>query len=128
VAYLNLRSALDLVQTECEEDRMALNMLRRALEEPTRQITQNAGLDGAVIVEEIKRRQQASANPMIGFDVMRAESGDLGKWGVIDPAKVVRAALENAVSVAGMILSTDTLIADVPEPQANEAPVPVMDY
>lgn len=119
VAYLNLSGALDAIQTVFEEDRMALNMLRRALEEPTRQIAQNAGADGAIVVEAIRRCQRDSGNQMIGFDTMRGEYGDLVQWGIIDPAKVVHAALENAVSVASMILSTDVLIAELPEPKQN---------
>jgi len=129
VAYLNLCAALDTVATTFEEERMALNMLRRALEEPTRQIAQNAGADGAVVVDAIQRRHRDSGNPMIGFDAMRGEYGDLVQWGIIDPAKVVRAALENAVSVAGMILSTDALIAELPEPKHNGATLaPEMAY
>jgi chaperonin GroEL len=129
VAYLNLAGALDSVATRFEEDRMALTMLRRALEEPTRQIAQNAGVDGAIVVDAIRRRHHDSGNPMIGFDAMRGEYGDLVQWGVIDPAKVVRAALENAVSVAGMILSTDALIAALPEPKHNGAALaPEMAY
>jgi len=129
VAYLNLCGALDAVHTEFEEDRMALNMLRRALEEPTRQIAQNAGADGAIVVDTIRRHQRDSANPLIGFDAMRGEYGDLAQQGIIDPAKVVRAALENAVSVAGMILSTDALIAELPAPKQTGATVaPEMAY
>jgi chaperonin GroEL len=129
VAYLNLRDALDTVAAEFAEDRMALNMLRRALEEPARQIAQNAGLDGAVVVEEIKRQQHERDSRNIGLDAMREEYGDMVAWGIIDPAKVVRAALENAVSVAGMILSTDALIADLPEPQnARAVGATEMDY
>jgi chaperonin GroEL len=129
VAYLNLVDALDSVEPRFDEDRMALNMLRRALEEPTRQIAANAGEDGAVVVEEIRRRQQASGNRLIGYDALRGDYGDLAEWGIIDPAKVVRTALENAVSVAGMILSTDALITELPEPKKNGGvPAPEMDY
>ena len=130
VAYLNLAPALDSVKTTFEEDRMALNMLRRALEEPTRQIVQNAGEDGPVVIREILRRQKETGNRNIGFDVLRGEYGDLAQWGIIDPAKVVRIALENAVSVAGMILSTDALISELPEPKKNGAGAtpPDMEY
>jgi chaperonin GroEL len=115
--------ALDALHTEFHEDAMALDMLRRALEEPARQIAQNAGADGAIAIDTIRRRQCDGANRMIGFDALREEYGDLVEWGIIDPAKVVRAALENAVSVAGMILSTDALIAELPEPKQNGAAV-----
>jgi chaperonin GroEL len=114
VAYFNLAPALERVETTYEEERMALNILRRALEEPTRQLARNAGADGAVVIEEIRRRQRETDRRSIGYDVLRGEYGDLTEWGVIDPAKVVRIALENAVSVAGMILSTDALITEVP--------------
>ncbi|MEN9934042.1 MAG: hypothetical protein RLZZ387_621 [Chloroflexota bacterium] len=120
VAYMNLAGALDAVPTTFDEDRMALTMLRRALEQPTRQIVANAGLDGGLAVEEIQRRQHESGVRSIGYDVMRGAYGDLVAWGVIDPAKVVRTALENAVSVAGMILSTEVLIAEVPESSARD--------
>jgi len=129
VAYLNLIPALDRVQTSYEEERLALNILRRALEAPTRQIARNAGDDGAVVIEEIRRRQRETGSHTVGYDVLRGEYGDLTAWGVIDPAKVTRTALENAVSVAGMILSTDVLITEVPEPkEGNAAPAPAMDY
>ncbi len=121
--------ALNGVETSYEEERMALNILRRALEEPIRQLAGNAGVDGAVVMEEVRRRQRESGNHSLGYDVMRGEYGDLSAWGVIDPAKVVRTAIENAVSVAGMILSTDALITEVPEPKkSNGVPTPEMDY
>jgi chaperonin GroEL len=129
VAYLNLIGALDAAKIEFDEDRMAQSMLRRALEEPTRQIVRNAGEDGPVVIQEIRRRQQERDSRNIGFDVLRGEYGDLAEWGIIDPAKVVRTALENAVSVAGMILSTDALITELPEPKKNGAQMaPEMDY
>jgi chaperonin GroEL len=128
VAYFNLAPALERVETTYEEERMALNILRRALEEPTRQLARNAGADGAVVIEEIRRRQRETDRRSIGYDVLRGEYGDLTEWGVIDPAKVVRIALENAVSVAGMILSTDALITEVPEKKTNGAPSPEMEY
>jgi chaperonin GroEL len=129
VAYFNLALALEQVETTYEEERMALQILRRALEEPTRQLAGNAGADGAVVIAEIRRRQRETGSRAIGYDVLRGEYGDLTHWGVIDPAKVVRTALENAVSVAGMILSTDALITEVPEPkQRDGAPAPEMDY
>ncbi len=130
VAYLNLIPALDGVETTYEEERLAINILRRALEEPARQIARNAGVDGSIVVEEIRRRQRETGNRNIGYDVMRSDYGDLTAWGVIDPAKVARTALENAVSVAGMILSTDALIAEVPEPKKSNGtpPMPDMDF
>lgn len=120
VAYLNLIPALDRVQPEFEEEAMAIRVLRHALQAPTHQIAENAGVNGAVVVAEIRRRQAELGNPHVGYDALREEYGDLLAWGVIDPAKVTRAALENAVSVAGMILSTDAIVAAVPEGSAPE--------
>jgi chaperonin GroEL len=129
VAYLNLAPALDHVEVTYDDERMALNMLRRALEEPVRQIAINAGEDGAVVLEQVRRQGRESGNRNVGYDVIRNDYGDLVAWGVIDPAKVVRSALQNAVSVAGMILSTDVLITEVPEPKPSAgAPAPEMDY
>jgi chaperonin GroEL len=82
-----------------------------------------------VVIREIERRQQEIDSRMVGFDALSGEYGDLAQWGIIDPAKVVRTALENAVSVAGMILSTDALITEVPEPKKDGVtPSPEMDY
>lgn len=122
VAYLNLIEALDHVPTDFEEERMALKLLRHALQEPTRLIAENAGVNGAVVLAEIRRRQADSGNRNLGYDALRDDYGDLMQWGVIDPAKVARTALENAISVAGMMLSTDALIADVPDEQAETMP------
>jgi chaperonin GroEL len=121
VAYLNLIPTLDSVETTFPEERTALDLLRSALAEPARQIAANAGIDGSFVVAEIKRRQEAAGNRNIGYDAMRDEYGDILTWGVIDPAKVVRAALENAISVAGMILSTDALIVEAPEEERAPA-------
>jgi chaperonin GroEL len=115
VAYLNLLPALDDLPTTLEEERMALNLLREALEAPAVQIAENAGAEGHVVVEQIRQRQRAAGNLAVGFDAAAEAYGDLVQLGIVDPAKVVRAALENGVSVAGMILSTDTLIADAPD-------------
>jgi chaperonin GroEL len=121
VAYLNLTDTLAAVPTAFEEDRMALAILREALEAPTRQIAQNAGFDGPIVVDAIRRRQAEAGSARIGFDALRGEYGDLLEWGIIDPAKVVRSALENAISVAGMLLSTDVLIAELPTQHSDGA-------
>src|SRR5690606_20708795 len=90
-------------------------ILRRALEEPLRRIAINAGLDGSVIVEEAKNRKAGDGNDRIGFDAQRGEWGDLVVKGIIDPAKVTRSAVENAVSIAAMVLTTNCLVTDRPE-------------
>jgi chaperonin GroEL len=126
IALLNAIPALDNVQTQFEEERMALNILRRALEEPLRQLAINAGEDGSVVVNQVRTHQREHNNPNYGFDVMTGKYVDLMQAGIIDPAKVVRSALENAVSVAGIVLTTDALITDAPEPKKNGARTPSM--
>lgn len=126
IALLNAIPALDQVQTQFEEERMALNILRRALEEPLRQLAINAGEDGSVVVNQVRTLQREYNNPNYGFDVMTGKYVDLLQAGIIDPAKVVRTALENAVSVAGIVLTTDALITDAPEPKQNGAKTPSM--
>ncbi len=103
--------ALDSVQAEGEEA-TGVNILRRALEEPLRQIAYNAGFDGSVTVAGVRNAQHG-----YGFDASTGEYVDMFKAGIIDPVKVTRSALQNAVSIAGMVLSTDTLITDIPEEQ-----------
>ncbi|MFQ3633567.1 chaperonin GroEL [Roseiflexus sp.] len=126
IALLNAIPALDKVETQFEEERMALNLLRRALEEPLRQLAINAGEDGSVVVNQVRTLQREHNNPNYGFDVMTGSYVDLMQAGIIDPAKVVRSALENAVSVAGIVLTTDALITDAPEPKKNGARTPSM--
>jgi chaperonin GroEL len=90
-----------------------------------RGIVENAGLDGAVVVAETRRRQQETGNLAIAYDVLSNTYGDMFEKGIIDPAKVTRSAVENAASIAAMILSTEALITDIPEPQpAIPAPPP----
>jgi len=93
-------------------------ILKRALEEPLRRIAINAGLEGSVIVEEIKKRNQKG----LGYDALRNEFVDMVERGIIDPLKVTRSALENAASVATMILTTETLVTEVPEKEKAAAP------
>jgi chaperonin GroEL len=126
VALLNAIPALDEVQTRFDEERMALNVLRRALEEPLRQLAANAGDDGSVVVDQVRATQRKHNNLNYGYDVLTGAYVDLMAAGIIDPAKVVRTALENAISVAGMILTTEALIVDAPEPKKEKTP-PVPD-
>jgi chaperonin GroEL len=114
VALINGIAALEGVKAE-GDIKTGVNILRRALEEPMRGIAENAGYDGAVVVESVRRKQQEGKNSNIGFDVISEEYLDMIKAGVIDPAKVTRSAVENAVSIAGMILTTEALISDKPE-------------
>jgi chaperonin GroEL len=90
---------------------------------PMRKIASNAGQDGAVIIENVRRRQQSEKNPRIGFNVMSGEYEDMIEAGIPDPAKVTRGAVENAASIAAMILTTEALITDIPE-EAKPMPSP----
>lgn len=115
VALLRAVKALDRLKLENEES-IAVNILRRALEEPLRMIAQNAGVDGAVVVEEVKK---GSGNH--GYNAATGEYGDMIKWGIIDPAKVTRSALQNAASIAGMLLTTECIVTDIPKKEDDHA-------
>jgi chaperonin GroEL len=114
VALLNAVKALDKVKAEGDE-LTGVNILRRALEEPFRQLVANAGQDGGVMLEAVRRKQAEAKSGTWGYDVIKNEIVDLVKTGIIDPAKVTRSALENGASVAAMILTTEALITDLPE-------------
>jgi chaperonin GroEL len=87
-----------------------------------RKIAENAGKDGSVVVENVRQKQAKEENKLIGFDVLTEEYVDMVKGGVIDPAKVTRGALENAASIAAMILTTEALITDIPEEEPKMPP------
>jgi len=115
VALLNVIPALDNVDAANEDERAAVQILRRALEEPIRQIARNAGEDGAVVINTVRRFQKEQNNTTIGYHAITGEYGNMLEQGVIDPVKVTRSAVQNAVSIASMILTTDALITDIPE-------------
>jgi len=115
VVLINAVSALDSVTSEDRDIHTGINILRRALEEPMRRLAENAGYDGAVIIQEVRRRQQETGNKKLGFDVLAEDYLDLVEQGIIDPAKVTRSAVENAASIAAMILTTEALVTDIPE-------------
>ena len=115
VALINAVPALDSVKMTYPDEQTGVTCVRRALEEPMRMIAANAGQDGAVIVQEVRRRQKSRKNPNIGSDVLANDYGDMLEKGIIDPAKVTRSAVENAASIAAMILTTEALITDIPE-------------
>ena len=127
VALITVASVLDNVKVNSPEEQTGVNIVRRALEEPMRGITRNAGLDGSVIVQEVLRRQKDAGSTRIGFDVMSEEYVDMVKAGIIDPAKVTRGALSNAASIAAMILTTEALVTDVPVKDKPAAP-PMPEY
>lgn len=132
VALVNIAPALESL-TKGEgaltgDVRTGVLILRRALEEPLRQLAENAGEDGAVVVGEVRRLQKEQNNPNLGFNVMTEEYEDLLAAGIADPAKVTRSALQNAASIAAMILTTEALITDAPEREKMSAPPPMPDY
>ncbi|HIC94217.1 MAG TPA: chaperonin GroEL, partial [Anaerolineae bacterium] len=113
VALINAMPALDRIQLDGNPDEeTGVRIVKRALEEPMRQLAVNAGYDGAVVVEEVRRRQKETDNDCLGFDVLAEEYRDLVEAGIIDPAKVTRAAVENAASIAAMILTTEALVTE----------------
>jgi len=126
VVLLNAADKLSELKLDGDQA-VGVRALKRALEEPLRQLVENAGLEGSVVVEEVRRQQKAHKSTNVGFDVAEEEYTDLVKRGIIDPAKVTRSAAENAVSIAGMILTTEALITEVPEKEHHGAP-PMPDY
>ena len=126
VALMNAAIALDKIKLTGDEA-TGITILRRALEEPMKQIAVNAGLDGSVVVSEVRRHQKDKKNTKIGYNVMSSEYVDMVSVGIIDPAKVTRSAVENAVSIAGMILTTEALVTDMPEKDKPPAP-PMPEY
>jgi chaperonin GroEL len=122
VALVNAMKVLDDVKMNNEDEQIGVNIVRKSLEVPMRKIAENAGKEGSVIVENVRQHQKAKKNDHIGYDVIKDEYIDMVKGGVIDPAKVTKGALENAASIAAMILTTEALITDVPE---KEKPMPM---
>jgi len=128
VALINAMEAVKGLKLEFDDENIGINSVRRALEVPMRKLSENAGQDGAVIVEEVRREQKSKKNKNIGYDVMKGEFVDMVKAGIIDPAKVTKGALENAASIAAMILTTEALVTDVPEKERAQAAPPMPDY
>ncbi len=123
VALINAIPALDDVDVAYDDERTGVSILRKALEMPLRKIAENAGEDGAVILATVRRLHEERGNERIGFDVLQSDFADMVERGIIDPAKVTKGALSNAASIAAMILSTEALITDIPEPKK---PMPEM--
>ncbi|MGH2593369.1 MAG: chaperonin GroEL [Anaerolineae bacterium] len=115
VALINAISALDKVKPEIDDEVTGVAIVRRALEEPMRRLAMNAGMDGAVVIDNVRRKQKEDKNKNIAYNVLTSEYEDMIKSGIMDPAKVTRSAVENATSIAAMILTTEALIADKPE-------------
>jgi chaperonin GroEL len=119
ISLINASAKLDKLAKdhagENEEIRVGINIVKKALEAPIRKLASNAGEDGSVIIDTVRRTAAEKKNKNIGFNVLSGKYEDMIKSGVIDPVKVVRGALENAASIASMILTTDVLITDLPE-------------
>jgi chaperonin GroEL len=110
VALLRAQKALDGLKDLETDEKIGVQIVRRAIEEPTRQLADNAGAEGALVVEEVKKRKGNE-----GYDVASEEYTDLVKAGVVDPTKVTRSALQNAASIAGLLLTTEALVTEIPE-------------
>jgi chaperonin GroEL len=117
VAYVRAIAALGNVNTINEDEATGVQIIRRSLEEPLRQIVTNAGIEGSVVVNKVKEGKGD-----FGFNARTEEYENLIAAGVIDPTKVTRIALENAASIAGMLLTTECVIAERPEPKSSAAP------
>jgi chaperonin GroEL len=110
VAFLRAQKVLDNIKDLEGDEKVGVAIVRRAIEEPTRQLADNAGKEGALIVEEVKKRKGNE-----GYDVANDEYTDLVKAGIVDPTKVTRSALQNAASIAGLLLTTEALVTEIPE-------------
>merc|ERR1711904_765092 len=115
VVFVKAISALDKLKVDNSDQKMGVDIVRRALKAPAKQIADNAGQDGAVIVGNLLESTDAN----YGFNAQTNEFTDLVKAGVIDPTKVVRSAIQNAASVAGLLITTEAMVADKPEPPAG---------
>ena len=128
VTLMNAVSALDdLMKTDeikkaHEDIRTGVMIMRKSLEVPMRKITSNAGEDGSVIIENVRRLQKSRKNHRVGYNVLTEDYVDMVEAGVPDPAKVTRGAVENAASIASMILTTEALISDIPDDDDDGMP------
>jgi len=118
VALLRCLTAIDGVKPENDDERIGVDIIKRAIEYPTRALADNAGVEGSVVVQEVKKRKGND-----GYNVSTGEYEDLVKAGVVDPKKVTRAALQNAASIAGLLLTTECLVTEIPEKE-KKAPAP----
>jgi chaperonin GroEL len=118
VALLRATDALKKIRTQNDDQKTGVEIVRKALSSPARQIAINAGEDGSVIVGKVLEKEQYS----FGFDAQNAEYGNLVSKGIIDPTKVVRAAIQNAASVAALLITTEAMIAELPK---KNAPMPM---
>ena len=118
MALIRASAALDNLKAS-DEERVGVNIVRRATEDPCRWIANNAGWEGSIVLDKIKSNRGA-----FGFDAATEEFEDLMKAGIVDPTKVVRTALQNAASVAGLLLTTEAMVAEKPEEKKAAPPMP----
>jgi len=119
VAFIRAQKAIENLRGLDADEKGGVQIVRRAIEEPMRQLANNAGAEGALIVEEVKKRKGNE-----GYDVAKGEYVDLVKAGIVDPTKVTRTALQNAASIAGLLLTTEALVTEVPEKEKAPAMPP----
>lgn len=117
VALINALDDIKELKHDNPDINTGIQIVRRALEEPMRQLARNAGQEGAIIIEEVRRRRQSQPGTHYGYNVLSDQYEDMVTAGIIDPAKVTRSAVQNAASIAAMILTTEALVTDVPEPK-----------
>jgi chaperonin GroEL len=116
VAYVRAVPALEKIKDENEDVQAGINIVRRALEEPLRQIANNAGHEGSVVVNRVKEEKKAT-----GFDAYEEKYVDMFQAGIIDPTKVTRSALQNAASIAALMLTTEAVVAEIPAEEKSAA-------
>jgi len=116
VTYINILPSLEKIDGS-DDEKVGVSIVRRALEEPLRQIAENAGYEGSVVVERVKNEKKG-----IGFNALTEEYTDMVKAGIVDPVKVTRSALENAASIGSLLLTTESLVAETPEPKPPPTP------
>jgi len=119
VAFIRAQKSLENMRGLDSDEKVGVQIVRRAIEEPMRQLANNAGAEGALIVEEVKKRKGNE-----GYDVAKGEYVDLVKAGIVDPTKVTRSALQNAASIAGLLLTTEALVTEIPEKEKAPAMPP----
>jgi chaperonin GroEL len=120
VAFLRAQKALENVKFDIEDENIGIGIVKRALEEPMRQIVANAGQEGAVIVDKVRINKSAN----YGYNAETEEYGDMISMGVVDPTKVTRSALQNAASIAGLLLTTEALVSEIPESEKEMPQMP----
>jgi chaperonin GroEL len=120
VAFIRAQKALEGLKLDNDDEQIGVGIVKRALEEPLRQIVANSGHEGAVVVDKVRAAKSAS----YGFNAETEEYGDMIQMGVVDPTKVTRSALQNAASIAGLLLTTEALVSEIPEAEKEAAQMP----